>query len=132
VSQTLTADDFFSGLFAALALDGWKKVSIREERFDQALEHVFRELVRLSRAQGVNPRFRIRSHRTHGDSITVRDAIAHAAQRDIVSLDNPEFQDIRLKIGIADAEAILNGVPGRRTLFTPLAKEFARRYPRPA
>jgi hypothetical protein len=132
VSEPLTADDFFSGLFAALAMKGWTRISIRNERFDRALVHVFEKLARLSSERGVDLRFRIRLHPMHGDSVTVRDAIAHAAQRDLISLDNPEFQDIRLKLEKNDAEAILSAVPGKKKLFMPLAEEFAHQYSLPA
>jgi hypothetical protein len=132
VSEYLTAEDFFSGLFAALELQGWRKFSIRNERFDRALAFVFQKLTKESRNSGLKVGFRIQLHPIHGDSVTVRDAIAHAAQRDLISLDNPEFQDIQLKLDDTDARAILQSVPGKKALFFPLAREFAQHYSRPA
>lgn len=130
VSEPLTADDFFSGLFAALALEGRRKISIRNERFDRALDYVYRKLAKHSQSKGIDLRFRIRLHPIHGDSVTVRDAIAHAAQRDLISLDNPEFQDIQLKLEAPEARAILNSVPGKSALFLPLARDFLLHYSR--
>ena len=128
MTKKLSADDFFSGLFAALAIKGWNRISIRDEQFDRALDSVFRMLTKLSKAQNLDLRFRIRLHPLHGDSSTVRDAISHAAQRDLISLDNPEFQDIRLKLGKTDAKSVLQGVPGKSQLFFKLAEEFTRHY----
>lgn len=127
-AQRVTADDFFTGLFAALALRGTSTVSLRGDRFDRAVEHVFDTFRDRATHLGFNIRFRIRTDRFHNDSAVVRDSITAAAQRDLISLDNPEFQDIRLKISTNEANAILESVPGGETIFAPLAEQFMKEY----
>ncbi len=124
----LTADDFFTGLFAALVLKGYKTISIRDERFDKSVALVFDDLQGLAEREHLDLRFRIRVHPIHGDSATVRHSISDAVQSGIISLDNPEYQDIRLRLEPRVAETILDDIPGGRNLFDGLADQFVRRY----
>lgn len=126
--KRLNADDFITGLFAGLALAGQTTLSIRGDRFDRIMHGVFDELVERSSDADVDVRFRIRPHPVHGDSMTLRDAISAAAQRDLISLDNPEYQDIRFKFGPSDAAQILDRLPGGSELFNPLANSFLEAY----
>lgn len=128
VTEHLTADDFFTGLFASLAIRHVGQLSLRRDVFDRASAGAFEEFQRLARERNVELGFRIRLHPTHGDSITVRDSLANAAQRDLVSFDNPEYQDIRLKIGVTEARAILSAMPGGLELFNGLADSFMDHY----
>jgi hypothetical protein len=128
MAQRMTSDDFFTGLFAALALRGHHVLTLRAERFDQAIESIVDELMKKARANDIDVRFRVRLHPIHGDSQTVRDALASAAQRDLISFDNPEYQDIRLRIGANDAKAFLDTLPGGVPLFDDLAIKFLRSY----
>ncbi len=128
MAQRLTSDDFFTGLFAALAMKGHRVLTLRGERFDQAIEQVTRELLARAENDEIDVRFRVRLHPIHGDSQTVRDALASAAQRELISFDNPEYQDIRLKIGPCDAKAFLQGLPGGEVLFGALAEKFLTTY----
>ncbi len=130
MTQRLTSADFFTGLCAALALRGYETISLRDERFGKATANVFQGLMSRAEQEGLDIRFRIRLHPIHGDSIVVRDAILHAAQRSMISLDNPHCEDIRLKVTHDGAEAILQSLPGGKQLFMGLADEFLRFYER--
>lgn len=122
----ITADDFFEGLFAALAQKGFLHISIRNEQFDKAVAPLFQKLQGIALDQGLDLRFRIRLHEFHDDSATVRDAIYSAAQRGLISLDNPEYQDIRLKIGREHASRMLARLPGGSSLFLMLASDLLK------
>lgn len=125
----VSADDFFTGLLAAIAYRGRRRLSIRGERFDAIVASTVEQL----RARGggeFDLRFRVRPHYIHGESTTVRDAIAAATQADLISLDNPEYQDIRLKIAPATAEEILADMPVDKQVFLELADSFLSAYDR--
>lgn len=124
----LTVDDFFTGLFATLASKGLKSISIRDEGFDKSLVPAFNKLLELAPQKQLDIPFRIRLHQFHGDSITVRNAIYGAAQRGLISLDNPEYQDVRFQIGCEEADEILQDIPGGKALFKDLTAEFLKRY----
>jgi hypothetical protein len=51
---------------------------------------------------------------------------------DLISLDNPEYQDIRFKIGPQDADCYFNMLPVRREIFQQLADVFLDDYDSPA
>lgn len=128
MTQRVTADDFFTGLFAALAIKGMNTISIRKDRLDKALLPVFERMRKDAASNDLDLRFRVRLHPVHGDSITVRNGIYNAAQRDLISLDNPEFQDIRLKLTSTDAEARLDDLAGGRQLYLELAELLLDQY----
>ena len=128
MSARLTADDFFTGFLAALALRGRATLSLRKDRFDKAVAHTFSLLLSIASENNLNLRFRIRLHPYHQDSQTLRDAITSAVQRDLISLDNPEYQDLRLKIAPNDAEFYLRDLPGGQDLYLSLVDRFLDHY----
>ncbi len=124
----MTADDFFAGLFAALANRGLTMFSIRIDQFDSVVKGVFDHLADRAEAKDVQLRFRIKPHPVHHDSLTIQSALARAAQRDLISFDNPEYQDIRIKLAADEARRILEGLPGGAALYTELAEDFVGAY----
>jgi hypothetical protein len=128
MTDRMTADDFFAGLFAALARRGLTSFSIRIDQFDPIVKQVFDHLVERAPAENLNLRFRIRPHRVHQDSLTIQSSLARAAQRDIISFDNPEYQDIKIKLASDEAERILTKLPGSVSVYDDLADEFVDAY----
>lgn len=120
----LTEDDFFSGFFAALVLNGYKALSVSDERFDEALAKVFQSLLEHSEERGLDVRFRIMLHPIHRDSATVRHGILCAMQRGEVTLDAPRNDVLRIGLTEEWAEEILASLPGGKELFMELSSEF--------
>lgn len=127
MATRLSFDNFFIGLLAGLVYRGRRAVSIRGDEFDRTIARVVEELARRH-GDEVELRFRLHPHYVHGYSSTVRDAIAAATQADLISLDNPEYQDMRFKIDRDDAEDILGDLPLSREIYLELADEFLRAY----
>ncbi len=128
MAERMTADDFFAGLFAALARRGLTTFSIRVDQFDPVVKQVFDRLAERASKEGLNLRFRIKPHPVHHDSLTIQSALARAAQRDLISFDNPEYQDIRIKLASDEADRILDGLPGQINVYDALADEFVEAY----
>jgi len=126
---SITLDDFMTGLLAGLAQRGIRVVSIRGPAFYRAVEKVFIKLDHLAEEKNLGLRFWITRNRVYGDSADVREGIAKAVQRDLISLDNPEYQDMRLKIGPEDAGDYLSTLPGGAKLYEQLAETFLDVYP---
>jgi hypothetical protein len=120
----VTVDDFMAGLLAGLALEGQKAVSIRGDGFYERVQDAYSLLLSRKGQYDLDIRFVISQHPLHGDSPVVRDAISTAVKRDLVSLDNPEYQDMTLKLSPRVANGILARLPGGSELFTELAREF--------
>ena len=127
--QSMTLDDFFTGLVAGLAARGVRVVSIRGEQFHKAMEDVYRTANREAREEGVKLKFAITRNELHGDSPDVREALAKGVQRDIVSLDNPEYQNMRLKISKSFAPDYFRRLPGREEMYLKMADTFLAEYP---
>lgn len=126
-ATSVTADDFFTGLFAALTLKGPPVISGRGRRLDKALALTFDEFRKLAAAENLDVQFRIRLHPFHQDSVTVKNEISYAAQQNLISLDNPEYQEIRLKLTKDEAEEVLATLPTRE-LFLATADKFLDSY----
>lgn len=127
MATRLSFDNFFIGLLAGLVYRGRKAVSIRGDQFDRTVAQVVDDFVGRH-GRDVDLRFRLHPHYVHGYSSTVRDAIAAATQADLISLDNPEYQDMRFKIDHDDAEEILDDLPLGRDAYLELADDFLRAY----
>jgi hypothetical protein len=131
MAQRLSSEDFMAGLLAALAKRKWGTLSIRGDRFDRASAQAYRRLREVAPERGIELRFYVKPHPNYGDSTTVRDAIARLAMWDLVSLDNPEYQDVRLKITPDFADSIFRRLSLDPELFDQLASTFVQAYEAP-
>ena len=68
MAKRLTVDDFFTGLFAGLAIRGKKTISIRNDRLDSAIASIFETLQSRAGDEDLDIRFRLRLHPVHGGS----------------------------------------------------------------
>jgi len=69
----------------------------------------------------------------YGDSPVVREAVTGAVQRNFIRLDNPEFQDMRMKFGPEVADLLLDALPGSSKVYESMADAYLRaRQPVPA
>jgi hypothetical protein len=124
----ITANEFFLGLFAALKLQGQDAFSIRADRFDAAIKEIYENAPNLPGGDRVSLAFRVRPHEIYGDSRTVRRALTAAAQRRVISFDNPEYLDIRIQLDELDADRKLRRLGAPQGFFNGLADEFLRAY----
>lgn len=128
MTTRMTIDDLFSGLFASLAQRGFLTFSIRTDQVDTAMEKVFRDLQEQASAHEVDLRFHLVRDPLHGESDDVREALTALAQRDLISIDNPEYQDIRLKQSVLTQTIDPDSIPGGSALFDRLASIFIDSY----
>ena len=126
--EDVSIDDFMTGLIAGLAHLNVPVVSIRDNQFYKAVVDAFNTFEIDAANASVRPRFWLRLNKIYGDSPPVRDALTRAVQRDLVSLDNPEYQDMRLKLGRGDADLYLDKLVGGPDLYIDLARNFLRSY----
>lgn len=121
----ITIDQMFDGLLAELTRLGVSTLSLRTDKLDEAIEWTFQRLEQEARRYELDIRFRI-SRDLHGESTAVREAIARAAQRNRISLDNPEYQDLRIKRSAANIDT--ETLPGGAALYQLLARAFLESY----
>lgn len=115
----LTADQFVSGLICGLALTGCRTLPFAGTRLDEIVSGLAAQL-----EEEADLRFRIRPHFIHGDSPTLRDALAGAAQAGLISYDGPDYRLIRLRIDAEDAAELTAHLPLPAGRFAELAREL--------
>lgn len=120
---TISIGDFMTGFLASLAEHGVTSVSLRGA-FYQALREAFKVFRDRARGDGHEIDFVVNTHPVHGDSPMVRMAITQAVQRDLISLDNPVYLDMRLKISPFYAEEYISDLPGSPDLYREMTQKF--------
>ncbi len=127
--RELNQEDFLQALIAALAVKGVRRASIRTENYDPVLAAVFERLEEEAPRYDLELDFEIVPDATHNDSLTARDALATSASDGLISYDNPEYQDIEIKIGPQTGAALLNRrFAELKPLFSELADVFLEHY----
>jgi len=127
-TRALYLPDFMTGILAALAMKHVPVLSLRRNRLDQAFARLDQDIKQEAEKTGMEVKFRIRLHPIHQDSTQLQQALYEAAQRDLISLDNPEFQRIRLKITPDEAPVYLEGLPGLPQMYVQLAERLMGYY----
>lgn len=127
-TKSLYIADFMTGILAALALNQVPVLSLRRGKLDQAFARLNEDLKKVAHDAGLDLKFRIRPHPIHQDSTQLQQALYEAAQRDLISLDNPEFQKVRLKISQDEAQTYLSDLPGSKEMYLRLAKLLMEYY----
>lgn len=134
MSTALYLSDLITGLFASLAVQAGpersaRRLSIRGNKFDRALSMlVSQDLPSEAAKSGLAVRFRVQPHSLHGDSAVVQRALYEAAQREIISFDNPEFQNMSLKLTAREAERYFDALPGPRDMYARLTQRLLDYY----
>lgn len=128
MDQPLYLADLITGVFAALAMRHIRSVPLHSGRFERAFARLAPDLEHEAAEAHLRPRFRLAVHAVHGDSPAIHEALYEAAKRDLVSLDNPEFQSITLKLSPDDAARFLEHLPGGAPMYRRLADKIVSYY----
>jgi hypothetical protein len=126
VVTDVTIEDFMTGLIATCAKRGLATLSLRGERFFEAMAAGYEQLRGWAEGKDLDVRFAVFLDELYGDSPVVREAVAGAVQRDLISLDNPEFQDMRIKFGPEVADRLLADLPGGQEMYASIADAYLR------
>lgn len=132
MSVDLTVDDFVSGLLAALVRRRVKAVSTRGDVFYEAVAAGYERLLKTvdeSDSLTVSLDFAVYLDPLYRDSPVIGEAITAAVQRNMISRDNPEFVDFRMKFGPSEADRILASLPGDPAWYDSAAAAFLASAP---
>ncbi|MFN8612436.1 MAG: hypothetical protein U0931_33130 [Vulcanimicrobiota bacterium] len=128
-AKSLMLSDLLTGIFASLAEEGKiTSLSLREHKFECAVERLVQQIKPDVTSADMTLRIRVRIHPVYGDSPVVQQGLFDAAQRNLISLDNPEFQDATIKIKRQDAQRYLEALPGSPDLYRKWTKELMQIY----
>lgn len=118
------ADEFFSGVFCALACRGVRTLIV-DDALHAAMECASLQIAHL--ASDLDVRFRVRVHPVHRDSEVVREGISRALAAGIATLRAPHFKTLDLIVDPSIASRILAALPGGADLYESLAGVVASR-----
>lgn len=124
MSTDFTVDDFMTGVIAACKTKGYQSISMRDDRFYRGMKASFDELQRDAVERDLDVRFWVFLDQFHHDSPVISEAVRSAVVRNLVSLDNPEFVNMRIKVDTPTAESLLDRLPGGADLHMHLADVF--------
>ena len=132
VTTDVTVDDFLTGVIAGCRTKGFRTISLREDRFNQNIKASFDKLASLADSLDLDVRFAVFLDPLHRDSPVIERAVTTAVQRKLVSLDNPEFVNMRIKLDPEAAAKLLDDLPGGADLYRKLADVFVSEAPQEA
>ena len=101
--HVLTADQFVSVIFSALALDNQRSFTITDTELDSRFQSAFKELLEFEKGNNIVSNFSFFVDPYHGDSTSFDNALYTVRDRKIVSFNNPSFQSV--EIGVSDERA---------------------------
>jgi hypothetical protein len=127
-TRDISIDDFTTGWIAGLASLGVSAVRLEPGRFYRAIVSAYDEFVGLCEERNLRPRFVIQQTEHYEDSPDFRSALERATARDLVSLDSPDFINMRLQYSCEDAHFLFRYLIGGEELYIPVARAFRRAY----
>ena len=120
----ITVDDFLTGVIAGCRARGFRTISLREDRFHMNVKAAYDALVALAPTHDLELRFGVFLDPLHHDSPVIDQAVTTAVQRKLVSLDNPEFVNMRIKLDRDEALDLMDDLPGGANLYRTLVDTF--------
>jgi hypothetical protein len=126
MNNIVTSDDFVAGVFAMLALRGQKQFQMSDTELDSRFEKAFEDLMAHESELRLTPNFTFFVDKLHGDSVSLRDAVLSARDRDIVELKNPTFKRINILLDERRARRYLDRNPLPATFLEKIvSKHFS-------
>lgn len=111
MNQILTADQFVAGVISILALRNHKHFVLKDSELDEKFAHAFEVLVSNEERLGVTPNFTFYVDPLHGDSVSLRETLLAAREKELIALNNPTFHTFDIKVDDARAQKYLAELP---------------------
>lgn len=104
----VTADEFVTDLLCSLALHSIDRITLADTMADSRFEEAFADLLGARAELGIDVDFSLAVNPYHGDSSTLRETLYDLRERGIVSINNPSFKTVSIKVDSDDAEHFLS------------------------
>lgn len=122
----LTADQFVAGIISVLALKHRKSFVLRDTQLDEMFQHAFEDLASNEEALDVTPNFTFFIDPLHGDSVSLRQTLLAAKEKELIALNNPTFHTFEIKVDDERARRYLSKVPLSKEFLTEIVdRHFA-------
>lgn len=124
MATLITADDFFLAVIADLRLRNVETLAINSD-LDQKFEKAYEEFSKGEKAGDYFTNFSFKTNPAHGDSKQFRETMYAARFNDIISLDNPTFFRLRIKLSEEEAKRFVSAFPQRDLIGKVVSDVFA-------
>lgn len=117
MKNILTADQFVAGIVSTLALRKMTHFEVQNTELDQKFKNAFEALMAESANYDVVPNFSFYTDPLHGDSVTLRETLNAAKEKELIAFNNPTLHTFDIKVGTDRAERYLAGFPLPKAFF---------------
>jgi hypothetical protein len=107
-----------------MVLHGNLELKLIDTIVDARFEAAYTELVERMDELDVEPDFSLITNPYHGDSETLRETLYSIRERGVVSINNPSFKTVEIKMSPSDAEAFLDRSPLPKAFFSSLFEKY--------
>lgn len=104
----VTSDEFVIDLLSELSLRGVEELKLAETLEDTQFAEAFEALLNKRDDLGIAVDFSLATNPYHGDSSTLREALYALRERGVVTINNPRFKTVEIKLSKDDAEFYLS------------------------
>lgn len=120
----LTSDQFVAGMMSALALKNRNHFVLKDSELDEKFERAFEDLVACEDDLGITTNFTFYTDPFHGDSVTLREALLAAREKELISINNPTFHTFDIKLDDLRAQQYLEKVPCLKSFFNIVVDKY--------
>lgn len=124
MTKILTADQFVAGLIAVLALKDRKHFVLKDSELDEKFEHAFDDLLTKEDEFGITTNFTFYTDPLHGDSVSLRETLLAAREKELISLNNPTFHTFEIKLDDRRAQRYLENLPLPRMFLNEVVDKY--------
>ena len=120
----LTADQFVAGIISVLALRGSKHFVLKDTELDERFERAFDALVAKEEILDVTPNFTFNIDPLHGDSVSLRETLLAAKEKELIALNNPTFHTFDIRLSDQRATRYLASMPIPTAFLDAIVDEY--------
>ena len=106
--RLVTSEEFVTDLVCQLKLNNVDHLRLSDTFEDKRFARAYQKLVAKQDQLGIAVDFSLETNPYHGDSSTLREALYSLRERRIVSINNPRFKTVEIKVDEDDANYYLD------------------------
>jgi hypothetical protein len=122
----LTSDQFVAGVVSVLALQNRKSFVLTDTDLDDRFARAYADLVDHVEEFDVVPNFSFLVDDMHGDSISLRETLLAAKEKELIALNNPTFRTFEIKLDDRRAKRYLARSPVPEKFFEDIVMRHFR------
>jgi len=106
--RLVTSEEFVTDLLCELKLHAVEELRLVDTMEDKRFARAFQVLLDNKDRLNIAVDFSLATNPYHGDSSTLREALYSLRERGVVSINNPSFKTVQIRVDDEDADYYLN------------------------